>query len=168
MKKLMIVLGLVATMFYTITYVHAQGPAPVPGQKPMGWRGPLQHPEQMTKLRELQRKFNEETAQLRGGILTKKLEAQSLWTNPNADPKAITAKEKELKELQNQITEKAVQYRLEARKLLSSEQVSQWGHCLGMIFGTGCDNVKGDDLGMGMGCQDSYLGAYPDPEKRFR
>jgi Spy/CpxP family protein refolding chaperone len=89
-------------------------------------------PEQKAKFQELRRKFNEETAQLRGALVTKRIELQSLWTNPNPDPKAIMDKEKELRDLQNQMRDKAVQKMLEARKLLTPEQLAEFGSGCGM------------------------------------
>ena len=61
-----------------------------------------------------------------GAIVTKKLELQSLWTDPKADSKAILDKEKEMRDLQNQIKDKAVQMRLVARKFLTPEQIQNW------------------------------------------
>lgn len=108
-------------------------------------------PEQQNKFKELRQKFNEETAQLRGTILTKRLELQSLWTNPKSDPKAIADKEKELRDLQNQMKDKKFQLELEARKLLTPEQISKLGQ--GGRRGTGFDrgHMMGHGYGMGPG-----------------
>ncbi len=76
-----------------------------------------------------------ENAQLIGAMVTKKIELQSLWSNPKADDKAIQDKAKEVRDLQNQMKEKAVQMRLEARKILTPEQISKWG--AGRGFGHG-------------------------------
>ena len=161
MKKTLLVLSLVTVLIVGVTYVYAQGPGfgPGPGRGP-GWRGDYCRdpgdpgkfssltPEQRTKFQELRRKFDEETAQLRGAIVTKRTELRSLWTNPNADPKAILDKEKELRELQNQIHDKALQMKLEARKILTPEQIAQFGPGMGPGFGPG---PMGHGRGMGMG-----------------
>lgn len=159
MKKTMIALGLVAVMVLSISYAFAQGPGfgqrhgMMYGQEQWGptKASPLT-PEQKTKFQELRRKFIEETAQLRGSILTKILELKSLWTNPTADPKAIVDKEKELRDLQNQMRDKAVQNRLEARKLLTPEQIATLGQGRGMGPGFGRGHMKGYGQGMGRGC----------------
>src|SRR4030067_1314193 len=111
MKKAIVVLGLVALVVLGAAYAYAQGPGFGPGHRP-GWgqeKWSSLTPEQQTKFQELRQKFNDETAQLRGTMLTKRLELQSLWTNPKADPKAILDKEKELRDLQNQMKDKMFQ-----------------------------------------------------------
>src|SRR3989304_3854198 len=108
MKKTIIALGLGALMLLGVTYVYAQGPGFGPGHR-TGWghgKWSSLTPEQQTKFQELRQKFNDETTQLRGATLTKRLELQSLWTNPKADSKTILDKEKELRDLQTQIKDK--------------------------------------------------------------
>jgi len=155
MKKTFVVLGLVAVMVLGVAYAFAQGPGagPRPGRGP-GWgqeKWSSLTPEQQTKLQELRQKFNDETAQLRGTMLTKRLELQSLWRNPKADSKAILEKEKEFRSLQNQMKDKAVQLKLEARTILTPEQLSQFGPGLGMGRGFGGGHMMGGRHGMGRG-----------------
>jgi Spy/CpxP family protein refolding chaperone len=158
MKKSLLALSLITVLILGVTYVYAQNPGPDPGQGP-GWKGergsesgrpgrvPNLTPEQKAKFQELRRKFNEETAQLRGALVTKRIELQSLWTNPNADPKTIVDKEKELRDLQNQMKDKALQMKLEARKFLTPEQIQESGQGMGRGFGRG--HMMGDGRGMG-------------------
>jgi Spy/CpxP family protein refolding chaperone len=84
-------------------------------------------PEQKTKFQELRQRFSGENAKLTGAIVTKRLELRSLWTDPKVDSKAILDKERELRDLQNQMRDKAVQMRLEARKFLTPEQITNFG-----------------------------------------
>jgi Spy/CpxP family protein refolding chaperone len=156
MKKTMIALGLVALILFGVTYAYAQGRGLGPGPKggpcwessnPGRWS--TLTPEQRTKFQELRQRFNEETAQLRGAILTKRVELQSLWTNPKADPKAIMDKEKELRDLQNQMRDKVVQSKLEARKILSPEQIAEFGPGCGMGPGFGRGSMMGYGHGKG-------------------
>jgi Spy/CpxP family protein refolding chaperone len=93
--------------------------------------------KQKAGLRELHRKFKGETAQLVGELVTKRIELRLLWSDPKADSEAILAKEKELRDLQNQMKDKIVQYKLEARKLLKPEQIEKLGFMGGMGFGFG-------------------------------
>jgi len=156
MKKLIVALGLVALMLFGVTYVYAQGRGFGPRPKgepcressnPGKWS--TLTPEQRTKFQELRQKFNEETARLRGTILTKRVELQSLWTNPKADPKTIMDKEKELRDLQNQMKDKMIQSKLEARKTLSPERLAEFGPGCGMGPGFGRGHMIGYAHGKG-------------------
>jgi Spy/CpxP family protein refolding chaperone len=156
MKKTIVALGLVVVMLLGVTYVYAQGPGMGPGHRGMheSW-GPGKDysltPEQKTKFQELRRKFSGENAKLTGAIVTKRLELRSLWTDPKADPKAILDKERELRDLQNQLRDKAVQMRLEARKFLTPEQITNLGPGGGMGPGFGRGHKKGYSPGVGRG-----------------
>lgn len=160
MKKTIVLLGLAVVMVLGVAYASAQGPGsgPGPGNRP-GWgqgKWSSLTPEQQTKFQELRQKFNDETAQLRGTMLTKRLELQSLWRNPKADSKAILEKEKEFRSLQNQMEDKAVQFKLEARTILTPEQLSQFGTGLGM----GRGHKMGGKHGMGRGGMGPGDGCY--------
>ena len=157
MKKMIVTLGLVAIMLLGVTYVYAQGPGMGPGHRGMheSW-GPVKDssltPEQKTKFQELRRKFSGENAKLIGAMVTKRLELRSLWTDPKADSKAILDKERELRDLQNQLRDKAVQMRLEARKFLTPEQITNFGPGGGMGPGFG----RGHKMGYGPGAGRGY------------
>jgi Spy/CpxP family protein refolding chaperone len=158
MKKTLLALSLVTVLILGVTYVYAQGPGFGPGHRGMAsqesWgsgKWSSLTPEQKTKFQELRQKFNEETAPLKGSILTKRLELKSLWSNPKADSKAILDKEKELRTLQNQMKDKVVQYRLEARNFLTPEQITEFGQGRGMGHGFGRDHMMGHGRGMGPG-----------------
>ncbi len=171
MRKKMVLLGLVAVMLLSVSYVYAQGSGMGPGMGP-GHRGmheswgpakdyPLT-PDQKAKFQELRRKFRDENAKLIGAMVTKRLELQSLWTDPKADPKAIVDKERELRDLQNQMKDKAVQMRLEARKFLTPEQIENWrpGPGMGMGPGQGRGYMAGGGFGMGRGGMGPGRGCY--------
>jgi Spy/CpxP family protein refolding chaperone len=165
MKKKVVVLGLVAVMVLSVAYAFAQGPGtgPGPGRR-AGWgqeKWSSLTPEQQTKFQELRQKFNDETAQLRGTMLTKRLELQSLWRNPKADSKAILDKEKEFRSLQDQMRDKAVQLKLELRKILTPEQLSQLGPGWGMGRGFGGGHWMGGRHGMGRGGMGPGYGTGP-------
>ena len=166
MRRTVVTIGLVAVMLLSVSYAFAQGPGAGPGAGQRwggghGW-GPSDHdkalnltPEQKTKLNELRTKFKGDNAQLIGAMVTKKIELQSLWSNPKADDKAIQDKAKEVRDLQNQMKEKAVQMKLEARKILTPEQISKWG--AGRGFGRGAGHGSGGGGhgfggGFGRGC----------------
>ena len=158
MKKAIIALSLVGVVLFGITYAYARGPGF--GRGEMGqycqgfWgsgKGSSLTPEQLNKFKELRQKLNEETAQLRGNILTKRLELQSLWTNPKTDPKAISDKEKELRDLQNQMKDKMLQLKLEVRKSLTPDQISEFGQGRRKNPGFGRGHMMSHDPKMGHG-----------------
>ena len=164
MKKTIITLGLVAVMLLGVTYAYSQSPGSDPAsgfgphwrQRPHWGQGEPGKglnltPEQKTKMQELRTKFREENASLIGAMVTKRIELQTLWLNPKADPKAIQDKDKELRDLQNQMREKAVQMRLEARKVLTPEQISQMGQGRGFGPGTRRGFGGGFEHGCGRG-----------------
>jgi len=161
MKKTMIALGLVAVMLLSSAYVYAQGGGFGPGHREMRhhetWGSEKDNPltpEQKAKFQELRRKFREDNAQLIGSMVAKRLELQSLWTDPKADSNTILAKEKELRNFKDQMMDKVVQMKLEARKFLTPEQIANWkpgwgmGH-KGMMGGRG--HMMGHGYGMGEG-----------------
>ena len=160
MKKMIVILGMVALMAIGASYVYAVGPGAGPGQRTgrgyANWSSLT--PEQQTKFQELRQKFDNETAQLKGNILTKRLELRSLWENPKADPKAILEKEKELTSLQDKLRDQRVQFRLEARKLLTPEQIAQFGSGWGIGRGFGRGYMMGGEYGMGHGGMGYMMG----------
>jgi Spy/CpxP family protein refolding chaperone len=153
MRKTVVLLGLVILMALGVTYAYAQAPGSDPGHKGMheSWGHGKDHsltPEQKAKIQELRRNFRGENAKLIGAIVTKKLELQSLWTDPKSDSKAILDKERELRDLRNQLKDKAVLMRLEVRKLLTPEQIQNWKSGRGMC---GCQRMGGRGHMMGAG-----------------
>jgi len=160
MKRSLVVVSLVVVMVLGAMSAYAYGPGFGPRWKGGPCRegfepgdGPALTPEQKTKLQELRQKFINETAKLRGEILTKGLELQALWTNPKAEAKTILDKEKELRDLQNQMKDKVLQSKLEARQFLTPEQMASFAPRYrmgyGMNPGFGRESAKG--LGMGPG-----------------
>jgi Spy/CpxP family protein refolding chaperone len=96
-------------------------------------------PEQAGKLFDLKEKFRTDTATLRKGLMIKRLEMRDLWKAENPDEKAILAKQKELNGLRDQLMEKMVPFRLEARKIAPHA-----------FFGMGLHH--GGGMGWGGGC----------------
>jgi Spy/CpxP family protein refolding chaperone len=160
MKKTLVILSLAAMVVMGVTFAYAQGPGFGPGfgrKGDCGGRGDCGGPcgnstlsaEQKAELQQLRQKFFDETASLREGVRSKRLELRTLWADPKADPAAIQAKEKELRELTNQMRDKMVQFRLEARNHLTDEQLAQFGACGG---GQGRGQGRGPGRGQGRGC----------------
>lgn len=157
---MVIALSLVVTIVLGAAYVYAFGPGYGPRGSGKGgpcWeaggpgKGSTLTPEQKTKFQELRQKLVDETAKLRGSLLTKRLELQSLWTNPKADSKAIVEKEKELRDLQNQMKDKGIQFKLEARQFLTPEQIAGFGPGCGKGPGFGRGPMRGRGMGPDFG-----------------
>ena len=158
MKRIAIAmsLGLAVVMFLSGTYVYAQ--AADPAHKGMhshesmaSDKGFSLTPEQKAKFREMRRMFIRENAQLIGALVAKRLELRSLWTDPKSDPKAILDKEKELRTLQNQMKDKVIQAMLEARKILTPEQIENWKPGWGMRHRGMMEGLMGRTSRMGKG-----------------
>jgi Spy/CpxP family protein refolding chaperone len=166
MKRILIAMGLTIIMSLGVSYVSADDHPKGAGHGGTHQdAGAHQHeslgpgkaldltPEQQAKFKELRRKLEDETAQLKGTLLTKRLELRSLWRNPKADPKAILDKEKELRDVQNQMRDKIIQNKLEARKFLTPEQISEMGPGRGMGHGSGGRHMMDEGGGMGSGME---------------
>ena len=114
--------------------------------------------EQLEKLQSLRTDFDKETLSLRNELELKALELRQLWTADELDEAAIIAKSKEVSDLQSQLEEKAIRHRLDAAKVLTKEQRTQFaargfrgrglgGYGRGGGFGMG----QGRDRGRGFG-----------------
>jgi len=69
--------------------------------------------------------FLKEIESLQKDLFTKRTELRNLWLAPNADPAAITAKQKEIGDLQATLQEKSTNLGLEIKKVLTPEQLAQ-------------------------------------------
>ncbi len=138
-KNTLTVIGIVLAIVLVGSWVFAHGPG---GKKGYGHYGygygdPYSSltSEQREKLQAQEKKFYEDTAQLRRELYQKSLELRGLWVDPKADPEKIKAKQREAFELQRRIQDKALEHKLAVRELLPEEGIGQgpWGH--GMGFG---------------------------------
>ena len=134
-RRNLVLLSFVLAFVFGVSYATADqqshNPAQHEGQHSHGGTGDGKDyaltADQRAKLNELRLKFNEETAELKGKILTKRLQIEALWMNPKSDPNAILEREKELAEFQKQMHEKRAQLRVEARKVYTPEQLAHYG-----------------------------------------
>ena len=156
MKKVMLAVALVVILLGAVL-VYAQGPGQGPGYGPgrghgRCWesgdpgKGASLTDEQRAQLQDLRKKFHDETAPLRESVFAKRQELQSLWSDPKAETSAIMNKEKELRYLQDQMQDEALQLKLEARKILTPEQLSEFG---GRGMGPGFGRGHGKGYGKG-------------------
>ena len=81
--------------------------------------------DQTAKLNSLHQAFWKDTAALNTRIEQKQLELKGLLLEPNPDAGKIASLQKEISGLQLQFNEKSVSCQLEARKILTPEQIAQ-------------------------------------------
>jgi Spy/CpxP family protein refolding chaperone len=81
--------------------------------------------EQSTQIQALRDGFLKEIEPLREDLFTKGTELRTLWSSSNPDAAAVTAKQKEMLDLQSEFREKATSLGLEIRKVLTPEQLAQ-------------------------------------------
>jgi Spy/CpxP family protein refolding chaperone len=108
-------------------------------------------PDQAGKFFDLKEKFRNDTAAARKQMMVKHAELAALWKAEKPDQAAITAKQKEVNALRDQMQEKRTAFQLEARKI--APELAQGFGCGmgggGMGHG-GCPMV-GPGGGMGPG-----------------
>jgi Spy/CpxP family protein refolding chaperone len=129
MKKTTIVgLGLLLALALATTAALAWGPGfgrgfggPGNGSPPL----PNLTAEQSAQIQALRDSFLKEMEPFQNDLWTKRTELRTLWSNPSTDPAAITAKQKEIWDLQSNLQEKAANLSLEIRKVLTPEQLAQ-------------------------------------------
>ena len=128
MKKTTIIgLSLVMVVALMATAAFAWGPGRGYGMGP-GYGTPAipnLTAEQSSQIQVLQKAHLDEIAPLREELFKKSTELRSLWLSQNPDQAAITAKQKEILNLQTKLQEKGTNFRLEISKLLTPEQQAQ-------------------------------------------
>lgn len=99
-----------------------RGMGPGPGMSPYAASNLELTPEQSQKLTALQEAYLKDITPLRNRLFSKKAEMRLLWSSQTPDREKITAKQKEVSELERQIQEKAIKYQIESRNILTPEQ----------------------------------------------
>jgi Spy/CpxP family protein refolding chaperone len=103
--------------------------------------------EQSSKIQTLRETFLKESDMLQKDLLTKRIEFRNFWLAKTPDQTAITAKQKEIFDLQSKLQEKATNLGFnEIRKVLSPEQLAQLP-----AFGPDAGFGPGVGFGPGMG-----------------
>lgn len=133
MKKTIIIgLSLTLAVLLVVTAAMAWGPGFGPGfgrgsGGPAYGSPPIPNltPEQSAQIQALRDAFLKEIEPLQNDLWTKRTELQTLWADPKTDPAAITAKQKEIWDLQSQLREKGANLALNIRNLLTPEQLAQ-------------------------------------------
>jgi len=167
-KKLMITALIILTLAWTCE-VQAQwwrsgrgetGRGSGPGWWPNA-QGLNLSEEQQKSIDSLYQAFRKDSASLQNKIGQKQLELNSLLLQPDPDAEKAAALQKEISDLQAQFNEKRINYQLDARKILTSDQIAQlppgctlgFGNMIGGYGpGYGCGYGRGGlSCGMGAG-----------------
>ena len=104
--------------------------------------------EQFSKIQTLRETSLKEIEPLQKDLWTKRVELRNLWLAKTSDQAAITAKQKEIFDLQSKLQEKTTNLGLEIRKVLTPEQLAQLP---AFSQGTGFGPGAGFGPGMGFG-----------------
>ncbi len=170
MKRLIALLGILVLVGAIAVPVLAHGPGWGRGHH-MGWGGgPGQGycgdygpgagnltEEQRTKLDTLNKKFYDETAQLRNEMWTKSRELSALLNSPNPDADKARALQKEITGLRSQLAEKRLDFELEERKVAPD---ARYGYGYGRGSGKGYGKGYGRGYGHHMGGYGHHMGGY--------
>lgn len=87
---------------------------------------PILGEKQFHKVEAFQESFLKETEPLQHDLLEKMTELRILGLSPDCDPAAVELKEKEIRDLQKKVWEKAAHHRGEIWKILNPEQRAQF------------------------------------------
>jgi zinc resistance-associated protein len=149
MKKVAIIGGLILIMALTALPVLAKGPGGGYGGNGGGYCGDTSAnltEEQSKALQESRQKFLAETQDLRDQIQLKRAELQALMLNKETKQADLLAKNKELRALTNQMSEKGLLFKLELRKQFP-QLSSGYGRGAGCGFGSGGGSNRGSGQG---------------------
>ncbi|MCX8043618.1 MAG: Spy/CpxP family protein refolding chaperone [Desulfobacterota bacterium] len=104
---------------------HGRGMGP--GEGPFPWCPPGLNlsPEQIERLQTLRSKFFNETASLRAELYKKQLELETLFTDPSPDAQKAGKLQADISDIEGKIDQKRIQAQLDARKILTPEQIAQ-------------------------------------------
>ncbi len=166
MKRLIALFGILVLVGAIAVPVLAHGPGWGRGPH-MGWGdGPGQGycgdygpgagnltEEQQAQLDNLNKKFYDETAQLRNEMWTKSRELSALLNSPSPDAEKARALQKEITALRAQLSEKRLNFELEERKIAPD---ARYGHGYGRGYGRG----YGGGYGHHMGGYGHHMGGY--------
>jgi Spy/CpxP family protein refolding chaperone len=154
MKKITLTVMAVLFAAAVATSAFAFGWGRGPGYGPCA-RGDFQGPaglnltaEQTAKIKEIRDAQWKEMKPLQRQMFTKRDELRDLWLEPKLDEAKITAAQKEMRSLRNQMEDRMTAFRLEAAKVLTPEQKEKIGF---FVQGRGFGHRRGPMHGFGPG-----------------
>jgi len=174
MKKLMTIVGIASlgALLVVPAMVWAQGWGPGhmrgfwgrgSGYRPNGNYAQVT-PEQNEKLADLNRKFFDDTQELRSQLWSKRTELSAALSQANPDTAKVDELQKQISDLRSQLDQKRINYQLEARKIAPEAsgpaygygygygpQMRGYGPGYGMGYGPGYGMMSGPGYGRGYG-----------------
>ena len=93
---------------------------------------PILGEKQFHKVEAFQEFFLKEIEPLQHDFLRKRTELQNLGLSPDSDPAAVEVKEKEIRDLQKKVLDKAAHHRVQIWKVLNPERRAQFS-----VYGPG-------------------------------
>jgi Spy/CpxP family protein refolding chaperone len=95
---------------------------------PFHWASNLDLTEdQKAEIQARQQAFAEEMSPLRDKLFSRRMELRELWSQATPDQARISTKQREIRDLQSRIQERATQHQLDCRELLTPEQKEKLG-----------------------------------------
>lgn len=158
MKKMMVTVMALLVTTMIATSALAFGPGRGPGYGPCG-RGDFGRfgelnltAEQKTKLTEQRDAQFKDVKPLRDQMFAKRDELRKLWLEPNPDQGKITAAQKEMRTVRDQMQDKMTAFRLDTLKILTPEQREKAkSFAAGYSAGRGCGPGRGQGMSRGFG-----------------
>jgi Spy/CpxP family protein refolding chaperone len=134
MKKAPVFVGIILLLVSFACAVSAQGRHPGSGMSSSCLpRGSISlerldlTEEQRQAVRKIEKAYEDQINGLQGRLMSKRLELQSVFRDPEADEQTIRARAREVFDLQNECRHMAMDYLVEIRGVLTPEQLRRWG-----------------------------------------
>ena len=82
--------------------------------------------EQRAAVERIEKAYNDQIIGLQGRLMSKRLELQAAFRDPEADERTIRARAREVFDLQDECQHMAINYYFEIRGVLTSQQLGNW------------------------------------------
>ena len=127
MKKIFIVIAVLIVSAAVVVSAYALQPDKKPGShKEFCFKKYLSlSDKQLAKMKELRNSFRNDTRDLRYNLAIKRIEMRKLFTDPKTDDATLIAKQKEISNLRQQLSDKKAEMKLKWRKILTPEQIAK-------------------------------------------
>jgi Spy/CpxP family protein refolding chaperone len=127
MKKIFIVIAVLIVSAAVVVSAYALQPDKKPGtHKEFCFKKYLNlSDKQLAKMKELRNSFRNDTRDLRYNLAIKRIEMRKLFTDPQTDDATLVAKQKEISNLHQQLSDKKAEMKLKWRKILTPEQIAK-------------------------------------------
>ncbi len=130
-KTILLLLFLVHPFFVGSAFSQNSGTRFPPGmerREERCWRASELNltPEQRRGLLQLQQIYFREARLLRDQLFSKQIELREFLTDKSANPEAVRLKHSEISRLQSRFEEKAIEYLIHVKEILTEEQLKSW------------------------------------------